>query len=111
MLVSDGIEASHCRFCGRNVIPPRETCPFCPDTKEKTELILMKPIGTIKSHTTLHRPPEGFESHVFLALVELDEGLQALCHVAPELIESIKVDSRVTIGYDSSKRLIVQQIN
>ena len=88
----DLILASRCSRCGRLVAPP---APYCPDHPAAMEPVSIDGYGEVVSFTTLHSPPEGFRSPLYLALVALDGGARLFCHGAET--KGIRVGSRVAV--------------
>ena len=55
--------------CGQVLLPPKERCVSCSGFTEPVEI---DNIGRILTYTILHVTPEGFDSPLILAMVELD---------------------------------------
>lgn len=67
--------------------------------------------GTVQSYTTLQMPPEGFQTPLSLALVELEYGALILC-LAKELNQTkVKIDVEVEISTDSEGRFYFHVIS
>ncbi len=71
------IEGAECQ-CGKKVVPFRKLCPVCGRTMSNVEF---RDEGSVLTYTTLHATPEGFESPIRLAMVELKEGAHLICGV------------------------------
>ena len=69
------MQASICN-CGKIVTLKRKICSNCGKTMSS---IKVKNDAIILTHTTLYTVPEGFNSPIFLALVELEKGAKLLC--------------------------------
>lgn len=71
-----------CTACGKRRFYPAAVCPACGHT-EWTE-VECSGRGTVRSHSTVHRPPsDAFADDVpyVVALVELDEGPMVMANV------------------------------
>ena len=60
--------------------------------------------GAILSYSVLEMPPEGFESPLLLALVELDEGAVVLSMGNPKNIVDVKIGAKVNLNKDVTGR-------
>ena len=56
--------------------------------------------GTVLSYTLLHIPPDGFDSPLLLALVEMDYKAVVLCRGEPKREHQIQIGSIVTVIQD-----------
>jgi len=63
-----------CTHCGDKIFPARDVCPQC-NAPAKTPFVFSGK-GEVYSYSTVHHPPEGFESFApyVVALVRLAEG-------------------------------------
>lgn len=82
------IEGGKCQ-CGKNIVPFRRYCPSCGSAMNKADF---EENGSILTYTTLYAAPEGFETPIRLAMVELKEGAHLVC--------SVKGDRDIVIGDD-----------
>ncbi|MGY5865559.1 MAG: OB-fold domain-containing protein [Candidatus Thorarchaeota archaeon] len=98
------ILASRCTTCERAIVPPRETCPYCGKKAGVMESLELDGHGTVVSYTTLQMPPEGFDSPLTMALVELEYGAVVLCLAKEQSEFSIKIGDRVALSLDSENR-------
>lgn len=64
-----------CPDCQGKIFPPRDVCPHCGDN-ERQPTYQFSGKGEVYSHTTVQKPPEGYEAAApyTVALVKLDEG-------------------------------------
>ena len=69
------MQASTCT-CGKTFALNRKLCPYCGRSLTSIEL---KDDGIVLTYTTLYTVPEGFDSPIFLTLVELEQGAKLLC--------------------------------
>ena len=60
--------------------------------------------GSILSYSVLEMPPEGFESPLLLALVELDQGAVVLSMGNPKNIVDVKIGVKVNLKKDDTGR-------
>lgn len=68
------------------------------------ELIELPNRGIVQSYTTLHMPPEGFETPLSMALVELEHGALILCTASNEAFSSLQIGDQVEIEIDSEDK-------
>lgn len=66
--------------------------------------------GKIQSYTTLQMPPEGFQSPLLMALVELEYGALILCIASESNESSVNIGDDVEIDLDSEKRFCFRLI-
>ena len=97
------IEGSLCKECGRVIVPPRETCPYCGMKAGPMEIQELHNRGIVLSYTTLMMPPEGFRAPLMMALVELDYGALILC-LARDIDSLVKIGDTVEVTIDSNGR-------
>lgn len=79
------IEGAECE-CGKKLVPFRKLCPICGKEMVKAQF---EERGIIITHTTLYTVPEGFESPIKLAMVEIDGGATLICGYEREMDLSI----------------------
>ncbi|MGY5873122.1 MAG: zinc ribbon domain-containing protein [Candidatus Thorarchaeota archaeon] len=99
------IKASICSECSKVVVPPRDICPYCRSGKSTPRIINLRNEGIVLTFTELHIPPEGFESPLKLALVELEHNAVVLCLQEDEIDSDISIGNQVTLTYDDELRL------
>ena len=99
------IKASKCPECDKVIIPPRDLCPYCRHKSTETNIIELGNEGEVLSFTELHKPPEGFEPPLKMALVELEFGAVVLCLSEDDFDSSVEIGSRVILSYDDAQRL------
>ena len=99
------IKASKCPECDKVIIPPRDLCPYCRHKSTETNIIELGNEGTVLSFTELHKPPEGFDSPLKMALVELEFGAAVLCLGEDDFDSSVEIGSRVKLSFDDEQRL------
>ena len=105
-LMSDiRIRASKCPECDKVIVPPRDLCPYCRHKSTETNIIELGNEGKVLSFTELHKPPEGFDSPLKMALVELEYGASVLCLGAKNLSAAVEIGSRVKLTFDDERRL------
>jgi len=104
------ISSSKCNMCKRVIVPPRETCPYCGKSSGMMELLELPSRGKIRSYTTLQMPPEGFQSPLSMALVELEHGALILCLASALNESSVNIGDVVEIELDSEKRFSYRPI-
>jgi uncharacterized OB-fold protein len=105
------ITSSRCNDCGRVIIPPRETCPYCGKNAGHMELMELPNRGVVQSYTTLHMPPEGFEAPLSLALVELEHGALILSVASDQSASPLKIGDSVKIEIDSEGKFHYRPVN
>ncbi|MFW9958974.1 MAG: Zn-ribbon domain-containing OB-fold protein [Candidatus Odinarchaeota archaeon] len=98
------IQASHCGQCKRTIVPPREVCPYCGKIAGRMSTSEIDNKGTILSHTTLQMPPDGFDTPLKMALVELDQGAVVLCLGYNEERLEPQIGAPVEITLDGEER-------
>ena len=69
------MQASSCT-CGKIVALNRGLCPYCGKSMTSIEL---RNNAVVLTYTTLYTVPEGFNSPIFLVLVELKQGAKLMC--------------------------------
>jgi len=99
------IKASKCSECNRVIVPPRILCPYCRYKLSETNIIELRNEGTVLSFTELHKPPEGFDPPLKMALVELEHGAAVLCLGEENFTSTVEIGSRVKITFDDENRL------
>ena len=104
------ITSSKCKDCGRVIIPPRETCPYCGKTAGPMEQMELPNRGVVQSYTTLQMPPEGFKAPLPMALVELEHGALILCLASGQTGSSVNIGDQVEIETDSEGRFCYRTI-
>jgi uncharacterized OB-fold protein len=88
--------------CGRIVIFKRELCPNCGRSMNSIEI---GNDASILTYTTLYTVPEGFNSPVYLVLVELKKGVKLLCECKNEA--DLEIDRKGKIVVDNDKYFFV----
>jgi uncharacterized OB-fold protein len=88
--------------CGKKVALNRKICPNCGN--------LMIPIelgdnAVVLTHTTLYTVPEGFNSPIFLVLVELEQGTKLLCESKNE--KDLEIGKKGKIVFKNEKYYFV----
>lgn len=89
-----------CPECDRSTLPPRSSCPSCPnDQLEKKQL---SKNATVQSHSTVHVTIPRFldETPYTVVLARFDEGI-SLCGQLRGA-EDIEIDDEVTLGVEGS---------
>lgn len=99
------IKASKCLKCEKVIVPPRNLCPYCRHMSAGDNLVELGNEGKVLSFTELHKPPDGFDSPLKMALVELDYGSVVLCLGAEDFDSQVEIGSLVKLSYDSEERL------
>jgi uncharacterized OB-fold protein len=99
------IKASRCEKCQKVVVPPRELCPYCRNTKQACKVIQLNNKGTVLSFTELHSAPEGFQAPLLLALIELEYGAVILSLAADDVTSNPAIGTSVKLSYDDEARL------
>ena len=99
------ITASKCPECDKVIVPPRDLCPYCRHKSTGTNIIELGNEGKVLSFTELHKPPEGFDPPLKMALVELEYGAAVLCLGAEDCDSTVEIGNLVTLSYDDEKRL------
>jgi uncharacterized OB-fold protein len=88
-----------CKTCGFVEFPePRKICKRCRKTSEFSE-IQMKPYGKVVSFVVQHRLPEGFETPLPLAVVDLEEGARVYGHMTECKTDAMSVGMKVEAEY------------
>lgn len=90
------IKGSECR-CGFRTISIRPSCPICGKMMEQKEF---PSEGKVLSYTRLQVPPEGFDSPLDIAMIEIKDGPKLICWTDSEL----KINQKVEI-YSEQKML------
>jgi uncharacterized OB-fold protein len=64
-----------CPQCNGKIFPPRDVCPYCAEGPAQPPF-QFSGRGQVYSHTTVHKPPEGYEevAPYTVALIKLEEG-------------------------------------
>jgi len=90
------IQASKCANCGKSVVPPRATCPFCKPGKGAVSQQMVEARGKVLSFTTMELVPEGFTAPRTVAIVELECGARVMCLCArePKMDETVQLEER-----------------
>ncbi|TFG31941.1 hypothetical protein EU528_04865 [Candidatus Thorarchaeota archaeon] len=99
------IKASKCQECDKVIVPPRDLCPYCRHKSTGTNLIELRNEGEVLSFTELHKPPEGFNSPLKMALVKLEYDAVVLCLGAEDFNSQVEIGSLVNLTYDSEGRV------
>jgi uncharacterized OB-fold protein len=95
------VPAAACRACERVVAPPRDRCPGCGETTERTDLA---PEGELLTWTVLRSPPAGQEVDRVVGVVALGEGARALA-LGPEEEQVPGVGASVVVEEGADGRL------
>ena len=99
------IKASKCPECDKVIVPPRNLCPYCRHKSTGTNIVELVNEGTVLSFTELHKPPEGFDPPLKMALVELEFGATVLCLGEDDSDSAVEIGSKVILSLDSENRL------
>jgi len=99
------ITASKCPECEKVIVPPRNLCPYCRHKSTGPNIIELRNEGEVLSFTELLKPPEGFDSPLKMALVELEFGAIVLCLGGDDFNSTVDIGSRVNLSFDNEKRL------
>ncbi len=101
------INASKCMGCNRAIVPPRTTCPYCGKSAGNMIPVQLKNEGTILSYTVSQMPPEGFNSPLVLALVQLEQSAVVLC--LGDLSDSVplEIGMEVSVKEDKEGRFLL----
>jgi len=97
------IKASKCPKCDKVIVPPRDLCPYCRHKSTETNIIELGNEGKVLSFTELHKPPEGFDPPLKMALVELEFGATVLC--LGEDDSDVEIGCKVMLSFDDEERL------
>jgi uncharacterized OB-fold protein len=95
------MQASKCT-CGKIVVLNRKICPNCGKQMTSTE------VGNdaeILTHTKLFTVPEGFNSPIFLVLVEFEQEINLLCECKSE--NDLKIGKKGKIVKEKNKYYFV----
>lgn len=85
-----------CVNCGWVSFPEKKrTCKRCRAAPAEFQGIHMKPTGCVLSYVIQHRLPEGFQTPLPVAVVELDDGARVYGHLIECRLEEIEVGMRV----------------
>ncbi len=88
-----------CKKCGFVNFPePRQTCRRCRAPSE-FEGVQMSPYGKIVSFVIQHRLPEGFQTPLPLAVVDLEGGARVYGHLTDCKPEEVKVGLEVVADF------------
>lgn len=87
---------THCETCKQDYYPGRKICPNC-RRKGKLAAKEMPKTGTIFSFTEVFSGPSGFEDDTpyFLAIVELDNGVNILSQIVDTPKDSVQIGAKV----------------
>jgi len=99
------IKASKCPNCDKVIVPPRDLCPYCRHKPSGTNIIELRNEGTVLSFTEVHKPPEGFEPPLNMALVELEFGAVVLCLAEADFDSTVEIGTKVILSSDDEDRL------
>jgi uncharacterized OB-fold protein len=99
------IKALRCQKCDKVIVPPRNLCPYCRQKSVGSNIVELENEGTVISFTELHKPPEGFNPPLMLALVELEYGATVLCLGSDNSDSTVEIGSKVILSPDSENRL------
>lgn len=95
------MKASKC-ICGKIVVSNRKICPNC--GKQMTSIELGND-AEVLTHTTLYTVPEGFNSPIFLVLVEFEYGVNLLCECKSE--NDLKIGKKGKVVKEKNKYFFV----
>lgn len=95
-----------CRHCGFIEFPePRKTCKRCRAPTE-FEAVQMSTRGRVVSFVMQHRLPEGFETPLPLAVIDLEDGARVYGQIIEcqpeELKVGLEVEADLRIFYDDA---------
>jgi uncharacterized OB-fold protein len=105
------IEASTCTKCSKTIVPPRTICPYCHSGTHTMNTNTLSDSGSILSYSVLEVPPEGFESPLLLALVELEKGAVVLSMGNPKNIVDVQIGTKVNLKKDEQGRFTFNVVN
>lgn len=89
-----------CPECDWVAFPERKrVCKRCRSAPVEMESFVMQPYGKIISYVVQHRLPEGFETPLPLAIIELEEGARMAGHLTECDIEKLHVGFEVEAEY------------
>jgi uncharacterized OB-fold protein len=95
-----------CRSCGWISFPERKrVCKGCRAAPAEFQEIHLKPYGRVLSYVVQYRLPEGFQTPLPLAVVELDDGLRVYGH----LIECVPDEIEVGMGVEAELRVMYEE--
>jgi uncharacterized OB-fold protein len=95
-----------CRSCGWVSFPERKkTCKRCGAAPAEFHEIHMKPYGKIVSFVIQHRLPEGFQTPLPIAVVELEEGAR----VYGEIIECVPDAVKMGMEVEAELRVMYEE--
>lgn len=95
------MQASKCN-CGKIVALNRKICPNC--GKQMTSIEFGND-AKILTHTTLYTVPEGFNSPIFLVLVEFEQEVKLLCECKNE--NDLKIGKKGKVFKEKNKYYFV----
>ncbi len=89
-----------CPECHWVAFPERKrACKRCGSAPVEMEEFQMKPVGRVISFVVQHRLPEGFETPLPLAIIELEEGARMAGHLIDCKPEELRVGFEVEAEY------------
>jgi uncharacterized OB-fold protein len=92
------VMTTRCKRCGKPYFPPKTDCPRC--MSSDVEWFEIDQQGTLKTFTTVHYGPTGFENDApyTLGIAEFESGLKILGRVSKTIgPEEIKVGMKVKL--------------
>lgn len=105
------ISASECSACSKAVIPPREICPYCGPRAGSMKTVTLDNRGSVLTHSVLHKPPEGFEAPLAMALVQLERNAVVLCLAKTEKELEVTIGDSVAVTEANDGRLHYSLVN
>jgi uncharacterized OB-fold protein len=98
--------AYRCKSCGWVSFPERKRiCKYCRAAPAEFEELQMKPYGKIISFVIQHRLPEGFQTPLPIAVVELEEGAR----VYGEILECSPEEVKMGMEVEAELRVMYQE--
>lgn len=95
-----------CQSCGFISFPERKrVCKGCRAAPAEFQEIELKPHGRVLSYVVQHRLPEGFETPLPLALVELEDGVR----VYGQLVDCTPDDVVIGTEVEAELRIMYQE--
>jgi uncharacterized OB-fold protein len=96
-----------CKSCGWISFPERKrVCKRCRAAPAEFDEIQLRPYGRVLSYVVQYRLPQGFETPLPLAIVELEDGVRVyaqLVECSPEEIEvGVEVEAELRVMYEES---------
>lgn len=93
------VMTTRCQQCGKVFFPPQADCPRC--LSSDVEWFEINKPGTLKTFTTVHYGPTGFENEApyTLGIAEFEPGLKILGRISKTLVPGeMKVGMKVKLA-------------